>query len=328
MEYFGAPAVLLDSDFNLTSGLLALDMQDGWITFGLDQVDLGKPWRIDTSVFATAGDGPGQIDAMPNGFGASWVEVSPVHLTVGAGAGGDLVLRFSSDSLAVGEYQAKVILETNDLARPVVEIPITFVVTTVTPIMLSGLTAEAGDEGVVLSWQTPADLDYAGFEVYRRQVSPDVEDETRITAEPLPPAWNGEYRFVDSGVLPGREYEYRIAGLALNGEREFFGPLSVTTRGTEPPRALWLAPCSPNPTRGSTTIRYGIPRREDVRLTFYSPDGRLVRTSVEGARQEAGYHVATWDGRDDRGHLVVAGLYLVRLETSRQRRTEKVLLLR
>jgi hypothetical protein len=328
MRFFGAPAVLLDGDFNPTSGLLALAMQDGWITFGLDQVELGRPWRIDTSVFTMVGQGPGQFDAMPNGFEAPWVEVSPVHLTVGAGTGDHLVLHFSSESMEAGEYKAKVILETNDLTLPVVEIPITFVVTTVTPIMLSGLTAEVGDEGVVLSWQTPVDICYAGFEVYRRQVSPDVEEETRITAEPLAPASNGEYRFVDSGILPGREYEYRVAGLAPNGEREFFGPLTVTTRGAEPPPALWLAPCVPNPTRRSTTVRYGIPRREDVRVALYSPDGRLVRTVVEGARKDAGYYVVTWDGRDDRGHPVAAGLYLVRLETSRQRRTEKVLLLR
>jgi hypothetical protein len=328
MEYFGEPALLVDGDFNPTSGLLALDVQDGWITFGLDLVELGKPWRIDTSVYATAGEGPGQSDAMPNGFSAPWVEISPVHLAVGAGAGGDLVLQFSSESMEPGEYGAKVILETNDPTRPVVEIPITFLVQTATPIMLSGLTAEAGDEGIVLSWQAPADLHYAGFEVYRRQVSPERGEETRITAEPLAQVSNGEYRFVDSSALPGLEYEYRVASLAPNGEREFFGPLTVTTHGAEPPRALWLAPCVPNPARRSTTIRYGTPRREDVRVALYSPDGRLVRTVVECARKDAGYYVATWDGRDDRGRLVAAGVYLVRLETSRQRRTQKVLLLR
>lgn len=328
LENFGVPALLLDGDFNPTSGLLTLDLQDGWITFGLDQVELGRPWRIDASAFTIAGQGPGQFDAMPNGFGASWVEVGPVHLTIGAEAGGDLVLHFNSEFMEAGEYRAKVLLETNDLIRPVVEIPITFVVQTVTPIMLSSLTAEAGDEGVVLSWQTPIDLHYVGFEVYRRQVSPDLEEEIPITAEPLAPAVSGEYRFVDTGILPGREYEYRIAGLAPNGERAYFGPLTVTTHGAEPPPALWLAPCVPNPARRSTTVRYGIPRSDDVHLSLYSPDGRLVRTVVQGARKDAGYYVATWDGRDDRGQPVAAGVYLVRLETSRERRTEKVLLLR
>jgi len=326
VEYFGAMAVLVDSDFNPTSALLSLSFQEDWITFGLDQVELGRPWRIDTSVIATTESGG--IDAMPNGFAAPWVGVSPAHLTVGAGTGGDLVLHFSSESMEAGDYQAKVILETNDPTRPLVEIPITFVVQTVTPVMPSGLTAEAGGEGVVLSWQTPADLHYIGFEVYRRQVSPDREEETQITAEPLARVVDGEYRFVDSGVLPGREYEYRIAGLAPNGERQFFGPLTVTTPGVELPHALWLAPCVPNPARRSTTVRYGIPRDDAVRLALYSPDGRLVRTVVDGARHDAGYYVATWDGRDDRGRPVAAGVYLVRLETSRERQTQKVLLLR
>jgi hypothetical protein len=328
LDNFGAMAVLVDRDFKPTSALLTLAIREDGITFGLDQAELGRPWRIDTSVIAMAGHGPGEFDVMPNGFWAPWVDVSPAHLTVGAGTGGDLVLHFVSESMEAGTYQAKVLLETNDLTRPLVEIPVTFVVQTVTPIMLSGLTAEAGDEGVVLSWRTPADLHYIGFEVYRRQVSPDREEETPITAESLAAAADGEYRFVDSGVLPGREYEYRIAGLAPNGERQFFGPLTVTTPGVEPPHALWLAPCVPNPARRSTTVRYGIPRSDDVRLALYSPDGRLVHTVVEGDRKDAGYYVATWDGRDDRGHPVAAGVYLVRLETSRERRTQKMLWVR
>jgi Zn-dependent metalloprotease len=321
-------AVLLDAGFNSVAGLIGFDVDAGWIEFRLDKEAVGMPDRIAASVLVTAGPHDAQVDLMPEGFQAPWLRVSPGHLAVGSGLAGGLLLELNSQAVPAGEYRAKVILETNDATQPVVEIPITFLVQTVTPIMLSGLTAEAGDEGVVLSWRTPADLHYAGFEVYRRQVSPDDEEETRITAEPLAPAASGEYRFVDPGTLPGRQYEYRVAGVGPNGERTFFGPLAVTTRDLEPPRALWLAPCAPNPARHTTAVRYGLPRLEDVRLTLHSPDGRLVRTVVEGAGRAAGYYVATWDGRDDRGHPVAAGVYLVRLESGRQQRTQKVLWVR
>jgi hypothetical protein len=327
-ERFGTLAVLLDDSFSRVIGPILFDADAGWIDFHLDKEALRTPDRMTTSVLVYTGPHDEQVDVMPEGFQAPWLRVRPRHLTVRSGLTGDLALELDSQAVPAGEYRAKVILETNDETQPVVEIPITFLVQTVTPIMLSGLTAEAGDEGVVLSWQMPADLHYAGFEVYRRQVSPDEEGETRITAEPLAPIANGAYRFVDSGTLPGRQYEYRVAGLAPNGEREFSGPLAVTTRGVEPPRALWLAPCFPNPARHTTTVRYGLPRPEDVRLRLYSPDGRLVRTVVEGADQAAGYYVATWDGRDDRGHPVAAGVYLVRLESGPQRRTQKVLWVR
>ena len=324
----GFRVVLLDGSLNPVIGLIDYDAAAGWIEFHLDKEALGTPDRITTSVLVSTGPHDEQVDRMPEGFQAPWLRVSPRHLMVGSGLPGGLLLELNSQAVPAGKYRAKVILETNDARQPVVEIPITFLVQTMTPILPSGLTAQAGDAGVILSWRTPMDLHYAGFEVYRRQTSPDVEEETRITAEPLAPAADGEYRFVDYGTLPGREYEYRVASLTLNGEREFFGPLTVTTRGAEPPRALWLAPCVPNPAQQVTRVRYGLPRVADVRLTLYSPDGRLVRTVVESVGQAAGYYVATWDGRDDRGHPAAAGVYLVRLESGRQQRTQKVLWVR
>jgi hypothetical protein len=324
----GYRAVLLDGSLNPVTGLTGFDADAGRADFYLDKQALGSPDRMTTSVLVYAGPNDEKVDLMPEGFQPPWMRVSPNHLTVGSGLAGGLLLELDSRVVPGGEYRAKLILETNDATQAVVEIPITFMAQMVTPIMLSGLTVEVADEGVVLSWRAPADLHYSGFEVYRRRVSPDEEEETRITAEPLVPAANGWYRFVDSGILPGGEYEYRVASLAPNGEREIFGPLTVTIRGEEPPRALWLAPCSPNPARHTTIVRYGLPRLEKVRLTLYSPEGRLVRTLVENAGQAAGYYVATWDGRDDRGRPVAAGVYLVRLESGRQQRTQKVLFVR
>jgi hypothetical protein len=54
----------------------------------------------------------------------------------------------------------------------------------------------------------------------------------------------------------------------------------------------------------------------------------LARIVVEVASKDAGYYVTTWDKRDDRGHHVAANVYLVMLDTSRERRAENVLLLR
>ncbi len=328
MQYFGAVVVLLDGDLNPASGLLAFDLHDDRITLGLDLAELGQPWRIDLLVHATAGPGPGESDSMPDGFDAVWIDSDPAHLSVAAGTEGELTLEFNSETLPAGDHHAKLILETNDLARPIIEIPITFAVRTVTPIQVSGLMATAGDQGVILSWRTPPDLDYAGFEVYRRQVLPVTEEEFAITSELLVPSWNGEYRFVDANVLPGREYEYRVVGVERNGERESFGPITVTTPGAEPPQSLRLSPCIPNPALRGTLIRYGVPDRDVVRLAIYAPDGRLVRTVLNRDRREAGWYVENWDGRDDRGRRVGAGLYLIRLESTRQRRSEKILLLR
>jgi photosystem II stability/assembly factor-like uncharacterized protein len=69
----------------------------------------------------------------------------------------------------------------------------------------------------------------------------------------------------------------------------------------------------PNPFVSETTIQYSLPRATAVRLVIYDVRGRTVRTLVDGV-QEAGDRRTVWDGRDDRGFLAGAGLYLCRLE--------------
>jgi flagellar hook assembly protein FlgD len=48
-----------------------------------------------------------------------------------------------------------------------------------------------------------------------------------------------------------------------------------------------------------------------------------VRTLV-GGTLEAGEHSARWDGRDDGGHEVAAGLYFAKLEAGGNARTVRI----
>jgi len=70
----------------------------------------------------------------------------------------------------------------------------------------------------------------------------------------------------------------------------------------------------PNPFNPGTSIRFSLPRAEDVRLAVYDVAGRLVRTLVS-AHREAGTHTVTWDGLDDQGKAAASGTYLYRLES-------------
>jgi flagellar hook assembly protein FlgD len=56
-------------------------------------------------------------------------------------------------------------------------------------------------------------------------------------------------------------------------------------------------------------------------------DGRRVRTLVNGTR-EAGEHRQEWDGRDDSGRTLGAGIYWARLSTSEGTFQRTVVLLR
>ncbi len=71
---------------------------------------------------------------------------------------------------------------------------------------------------------------------------------------------------------------------------------------------------APNPFTRSTALAFDLPRAAHVRLEVFDVNGRRVRTLVAAPRS-AGRHSATWDGRDDQGERVPAGLYLSRAQS-------------
>ena len=109
-------------------------------------------------------------------------------------------------------------------------------------------------------------------------------------------------------------------GVATSAAFSFqvFGPRGAGLLGTPPsgngtPRALRLSPGRPTPFATSTLIAYELYTAANVRLVVYDAQGRSVRTLVGGATQMPGSYSVTWDGRDDGGRPVAAGVYFYRL---------------
>lgn len=86
--------------------------------------------------------------------------------------------------------------------------------------------------------------------------------------------------------------------------------------------------CYPNPFRGSTTIKFNQGENSPTTISIYNIRGQLIRTLVSSQKQLPGEHKIAWDGRDDGGLPVVAGIYLCRLETGRTAKARKLILLR
>lgn len=76
--------------------------------------------------------------------------------------------------------------------------------------------------------------------------------------------------------------------------------------------SLELTSCYPNPARGGVTIRYTLPDDGLIRLAIFGPGGSLVRSLFDG-HSPMGPGSALWDGRDDGGVAVAAGVYFCRL---------------
>ena len=90
--------------------------------------------------------------------------------------------------------------------------------------------------------------------------------------------------------------------------------------GAPQPRSLALSAPSPNPSRGASTIAWTQPADGAVTLAIWSAAGRRVRTLVPGDTYAAGPQTIAWDGRDDHGERVGAGVYFVRLTAAGENR--------
>ncbi len=103
--------------------------------------------------------------------------------------------------------------------------------------------------------------------------------------------------------------------------------VEMQSGGSVPPAEFTLtaAPPAPNPFRHHTALRYDLPARAHMELTIIDPAGRRLRTLFSGM-QPAGPHVIRWDGLDESGARLPAGLYLARMATGDARRIARVIL--
>jgi hypothetical protein len=102
------------------------------------------------------------------------------------------------------------------------------------------------------------------------------------------------------------------------------GTLDLVGVGPPAPGVFRVHPNFPNPFRASTTIRFDLPARAEVRLRIFDVQGRLVRTLVDHEPLEAGTHSRPWLGEDDQGRRSASGVYFYRLEAGRDRQVRRM----
>jgi hypothetical protein len=138
-----------------------------------------------------------------------------------------------------------------------------------------------------------------------------------------------------------------VAGTFLNGEETSanwdmllvapvdFAEIEVTgigdggaDQGGGIPKAFALGQNYPNPFNPSTSITYQLAEQSDVTLKIHNVRGQLVRELVSGVR-DAGTHTVQWNGKDASGQTVSSGIYLYVLETDKNfRSTRKMVVLK
>jgi hypothetical protein len=99
--------------------------------------------------------------------------------------------------------------------------------------------------------------------------------------------------------------------------------LSKTVVGVDPEPENSLAelkPGHPNPTSSSSTIRFTLPKAQEVTLEVFDLAGRQMASLIDHRNMAAGPHQARFDVA-----RLKSGVYLYRLETGSFRATKKLL---
>jgi hypothetical protein len=89
------------------------------------------------------------------------------------------------------------------------------------------------------------------------------------------------------------------------------------------PLTFGLGRMGPNPFIQRTTIDYQLPQAGLVNLAVYNITGQRVRTLVS-QNLPPGYYSQVWDGRNDGGRALSAGVYIVRLNASGRSASQKI----
>ena len=184
------------------------------------------------------------------------------------------------------------------------------------PVELASFDATADARTVSLTWRTASETNNAGFTVERRagDTGSWVEVGTRegagTTTQPQ------TYRFRDASVpFAAESMTYRLRQADLDGTTTLSDTLAVSLAA---PETTTLRPPFPNPVRQQATIRYTLPRAQDVTIALYDVLGRRVRTLTQD-QQTAGRHEQTVDLSG-----LSSGAYFVRMRTGDATHTRRL----
>jgi len=132
---------------------------------------------------------------------------------------------------------------------------------------------------------------------------------------------NGEYYY----LVRAKDAEDQWSGYSNREVAIVNSPVGIDDPAI--PLKLALAQNYPNPFNPQTSISCTIPQGGYVKLEVYNILGSKIRTLVNGD-MDAGQHTIIFDGADDSGNSVAAGVYFYRLKTDGGTLTRKMVLIK
>ncbi|MBK8167782.1 MAG: hypothetical protein IPK64_17700 [bacterium] len=184
------------------------------------------------------------------------------------------------------------------------------------------LTVAYAGGGNGLAWLASPEADLRYYNVYRGDHAGFVPGPANLVRQQTGLTWQ------DAVPEPFAAH-YKITAVDFAGnESEAALPAVVADAPGLPAVRFGLAPNVPNPFNPRTVVGFSLERAGTARLRIHDAAGRLVRTLHDGGTLAAGRHEVAWEGLDDAGRPVAAGVYHCRLESGGQVATRRLTLVK
>ncbi len=184
---------------------------------------------------------------------------------------------------------------------------------------------------VELEWATATEVNNYGFEVERRVIKENDEDNSELNATWEKVAFvegsgnsNSQkiYTYADKNPVGGTKFAYRLKQIDIDGTFEYSDEIEVEVL----PAKYELYQNYPNPFNPSTKIKFSLPEDAKVSIDIYNMLGQKVLT-LFNKQMKAGYHQVQFDTQASGIHLA-SGIYIYTISTKNFSSVKKMVLLK
>ncbi len=191
-------------------------------------------------------------------------------------------------------------------------------------ILASSLAANWNSQQAQLSWQIR--VPNGTSPVFRLTGAAENDPDTEWDVDVLS-LGGGYFEATDPNINQGGSgsFIYRLYTSDPNGSWTLLDTTNLTIVPSVP--GISNLKAWPNPFNPMTTISFKLGQPQRTRISVYTPAGRRVAVLTD-RELAAGPQSQVWDGRDASGGVVSSGTYIVLVEGTKEKKTQKITLLK
>lgn len=173
---------------------------------------------------------------------------------------------------------------------------------------------------ISIAWDAVDEMDLAGYRVYWG-TSPDSYVHSQNVYS--------RTTFQLKDAKQGKKYYFTVTAYDYWGNESIYSNQVWAWAGGEPvlPTEFSLGRNYPNPFNPGTSFDLELPTESETQILIFNSVGQVVRHIINKTL-DAGTHNFYWDGLDESGTTVPAGVYFIQLETDTENVIQPITLLR